>query len=246
VSAVFPASFFLFMGYTEAPLLAFMVSSLFYARQGKWWLAGLLAGAAALTKQPGIFILIPLAYIFWRQYLANHHTWSRPQKMSWLWLLVCPLAAASYTLYRYLYLAAPIANVADVGGEQKLTIPGLPLIYALQVMRPDNPLLPFNILDVAFTLVMILLVAGVVLKVRSTPYTLFTLVLAIANLSDYMWTYPLRPEVNAPRRMLIIFPIFIYLALAIPDKRSFRFLLYVSFAFFLVLSGLFANWIFIS
>ena len=51
---------------------------------------------------------------------------------------------------------------------------------------------------------------------------------------------------NSPRRLLIIFPIFILLALVTPSRRAYRVLVYTSSALFLVLSGLFANWIFVS
>lgn len=245
LSAIFPASFYLFMGYTEAPLLAFMVASLYYARRHQWWLAGILAGAAALTKQPGIFLLVPLAYIYWQQQ-RGHSLWSYFRKPQWAWLLLCPLAALSYTLYRYLYISAPIADVADVGGSQRMTFPGLPLLYALQAVGPDNPLLPYNLMDIGFTLLMVALVAGVALKVRSTTLTLYSLVICLTNLCIYMWTYEYRPEVNMPRRMLIIFPVFIFLALVTPNKRVFRIVAYTSFALFLCLSGLWANWIFVS
>jgi hypothetical protein len=246
LSAIFPASFFLFMGYTEAPLLAAMVSSIYYARRGDWWLAGLLAGAAAFIKQPGIFIVVPLAYIFWQQYRANRTKWPLAQKLSWAWLLLAPLTALAYSLYRYFYIAAPLSDVSDMGGAQKLSIPGYPLFKAIQAIGPDNMLLPFNLMDIAFTLLTIALVVGVIIKVRSMPYRLFALVVGITNLSIYMYTYVDRPEVNAPRRLLIIFPIFILLALITSSRRVYRLLAYASSALFLVLSGLFANWIFVS
>ena len=64
LSALFPSSFFLFMGYTEAPLLAFTVSALYYGRQQKWWLAGLLAGIAALiTAARGVSHFSPRLHV---------------------------------------------------------------------------------------------------------------------------------------------------------------------------------------
>jgi hypothetical protein len=245
-SAIFPASFFLFMGYTEAPLLAAMVASVYYARHNKWWLAGLLAGAAAFIKQPGIFIVVPLGYLFWQQYRSNKTTWSLSQKLNWTWLLLAPLAALAYSLYRYFYIAAPLADASDLGGEQKLAVPGYPLLRAIQAIGPDNTLLPFNLMDIVFTLLSVVLVAGVLVKVRSAPYRLFALVVGITNLSVIMYTYIYRPEVNSPRRLLLIFPIFIVLALVTSSRRTYRMLAYLSSALFLVMSGLFANWIFVS
>jgi hypothetical protein len=245
-SAIFPASFFLFMGYTEAPILAAMVASIFYARQNRWWLAGLLAFVAALIKQPGIFILVPLVWIYWQHYRANRSSWSTGQKLGWAWLLLAPLAPLSYSLYRYFYVAAPLADPSDMGGGQKLAIPGYPLLAALGVVRPDNTFLAFNLMDIAFTLITIALVVGVFTLRLSTPYRLFALVLAASNLSVYMYDYILRPEANSPRRLLLIFPIFIVLALITSSRRTYRLLAYLSGALFLVMSGLFANWIFVS
>jgi hypothetical protein len=246
-SAIFPSSFFFFLGYTGAVVLVAMVASIYYARHGKWWLAGLLAAAAALLKQPGIFILVPLGFIYWQQYRANRARWPLLKKVEWAWLLLAPLVALFYLLYRYLYLAAPMPGVTDLGGTEKLTFPGYPLIKAVQAIGADNSTyLPFNLMDIAFTLLGIALVVGVVIKVRRTPYTLFAIALGLANLSVYMYTYVFRPEVNAPRRLHLIFPIFIFLALITESPRTYRILTYISVALFLVMSGLFANWIFVS
>jgi len=245
LSAIFPSSFFLFMGYTEAPLLAAMVASFFYARLGQLLLAGLLAGAAALIKQPGIFILFPLAYMYWQQYRPAKGFWPLGGKLNWAWLLLAPLSAFAYSLYRYIYIAAP-SDASDMGGGQKLSLPGEPLLKAIQAIGPDNTMLPFNLMDITFALLGVALTIGVLIKVRSTPYRLFALVLAVTNLSINMYVYVFRPEVNSPRRLLIIFPIFILLAQVTPSRRAYRVLVYSSSALFLVLSGLFANWIFVS
>lgn len=245
-SAVFPASFFLFMGYTEAPLLAAMVASIYYARQGKWWLAGALAGAAALIKQPGIFLLLPLGYIYWQEWRAGKQSWKLSQKLNWASLLLCPLAALAYSLYRYLYIAAPITDAGDMGGAQKLAIPGYPLLKAIQAIQPSNNMLPFNLMDIAFTLLTVCLVWGVLAKVKSVPYRILAVVIGLSNLSIYMYTYVFRPEVNSPRRLLIIFPIFIFLALITPSRRLYRGLVYISGALFFIMAGLFTNWIFVS
>ncbi len=246
-SAIFPSSFFFFLGYTGSLVLASMVASIYYARHGKWWLAGLLAAAAALLSQPGVFILLPLGFIYWQQYRANRARRSLSKKVEWVWLLLAPLVALAYLLYRYLYLAAPISGITDLGGTEKLTFPGYPLIKAVQAIGIDNStFLPFNLMDIAFILLSIALVVGVAIKVRRTPYTLFAIALGLANLSVYMYPYVFRPEVNAPRRLQLIFPIFILLALITKSPRTYRILAYISVALFLVMSGLFANWIFIS
>lgn len=245
LSAVFPTSFFLFMPYTEAPLLAFTVAALYYGRQHKWWLAGLLAGGAALVKQPGVFLILPLGYMYWRQYITYKKRSSFLKKLEWVWLLIGPVAAFGYTAYRYLYIDTPLAGPTDLGADEVITFPGVPLFKALLAIRPDNPLLAANLMEIGFTVLMIGLVVGAVLKMRSGTYGIYMLVLALISLC-VTWPNELRPEADMPRRMLIIFPIFIYLALVTENRRVFRCIAYASCALFMSLSGLFVNWVFIS
>jgi hypothetical protein len=245
LSAVFPTAFFLFMPYTEAPLLAFTTAALYYGRQHKWWLAGLLAGGAALVKQPGVFLTVPLGYMYWRQYVTYGKASSFLKKMQWVWLLICPVAAFGYMAYRYLYIDTPLASPTDLGADESLVFPGVPLFKALLAIRPDNPLLAANLMEIGFTVLMIGLVVAAVLKMRSGTYGLYMLILAVISLC-VTWPNELRPEADMPRRMLIIFPIFIYLALVTENRRVFRYVAYTSAALFLALSGLFVNWVFVS
>ncbi|HKP53092.1 MAG TPA: glycosyltransferase family 39 protein [Chloroflexia bacterium] len=249
ISAVFPTSFFLFMGYTEAPLLAFTVAAFYYARQHKWWLAGVLAGGAALIKQPGVLLIVPLGYMYWKQYLTyskkRRHTFLN--KLEWVWLLLCPIAAGGYYAYRYLFVATSAGGLHDLGANELITLPGVPLYNAFLAIRPDNPLLPFNVMDICFAIVMIGLVIGVALKIRSTTFSLHAVLLALVSLSvTFLDTIDTRPEIDMPRRVLIIFPIFIYLALAVNRPRAFRIVVYFSSILYLCLTGLFINWFFVS
>lgn len=249
LSAIFPTSFFLFMPYTEAPLLAFTTAALYYGRQHKWWLAGLLAGGAALVKQPGIFLIIPLSYMYWRQYFVYRKSPLTLKKFlrkrHWLWLLLCPAAAFGYTAYRYLFIATPLSGPTDLGAGEEITFPGVPLIKALLAVRSDNPLLVANLMEIGFTLLMIGLVAIAAIKIRSGTYGLYMIALALISLC-VTWPNEFRPEADMPRRMLIIFPIFIYLATITANRLVFRTVVYISAALFLSLSGLFVNWVFIS
>jgi 4-amino-4-deoxy-L-arabinose transferase-like glycosyltransferase len=66
---VFPTAFFLHIGYTESLFLALAFGALWLARTNRWWLAGLLAALAALTRVNGL-ILVPAlvveALLQWR------------------------------------------------------------------------------------------------------------------------------------------------------------------------------------
>lgn len=253
LSAVFPTSFFLFMGYTEAPLLAFSLAALYYGRQSKWWLAGILAGAAALIKQPGIFLIVPLGYMYWKQYstynkISHKAAVSFIKRLEWAWLLLIPITAGSYYIYRYFVLQASMRSVGDLGADEMVTLPGLPLINALKMVRFDNPLLAANIMEIGFTILMIGTVAGTILKIRSVTYSLYAVLIAVVSLcvTQPETVSPFRPEIDMPRRVLIIFPMFIYMALVTSSRRAFFYVVTISSALFLALSGLFVNWFFVS
>jgi hypothetical protein len=245
-SAVFPASFFLFLGYVEAMFLACTVAAFYYAGLKKWWLAGVLGGVATLTKQPGVFLMLPLAYMYLRQFDLRRAPREILKRIDWLPLLLIPLSAMAYMLYRYIYVEAPILGATDLGGQQALQLPGAPLLSALTLVRADNPMLGYNLLDIAFTLVMVVLSIGVLLKVRSVPLQIYTATLLLANLSLTMYTYVWRPEVNMPRRALLIFPMFIFLALITGSPRRFHYLAAISGAVGLFLCGAFVTWAFVS
>ena len=249
-SAVFPTSYYLFLGYTEAPLLAFSLAAFYYGRQNKWWAAGILAGAAALVKQPGIFLLLPLAYMYVRQYAARTAGSSRSlvdllKRKDWAWLLLCPATALTYTAYRYLFLGSQLKGPTDLGASEMLQLPGLALAQALQVAHFGNPLFIFNVMEIAFTVLMIVLVVGSLVKIRSLTYSIYSVLISVVSLA-VTWPNIWRPEADMPRRMLIIFPVFIYLALVTGKRRIFIYTVAVSFLLGLALSCLFVNGFFIS
>jgi hypothetical protein len=92
---------------------------------------------------------------------------------------------------------------------------------------------------------MIVLVILTAVKIRSITYGLYSVVLAAVSLC-VTWPNDSRPEVDMPRRALIIFPMFILLALITDKPRVFRYVVMASSGLFLVLSALFINWIFVS
>lgn len=66
--ALFPTALFFSAVYTESLFLALAVGTLFAARLQRWWLAGLIGILAALTRSYGMFLVLPLAVLFWQQY----------------------------------------------------------------------------------------------------------------------------------------------------------------------------------
>ncbi len=65
--AAWPSSFILFAGYPESLLIALMIWPVYFARNGRWLLAGMLGLLAGLTKAVGFCVAVPLAVIAWRE-----------------------------------------------------------------------------------------------------------------------------------------------------------------------------------
>jgi hypothetical protein len=68
---VFPTAYFLHIGYTESLFLALAFGSLWLARTDRWWLAGLLAALAALTRANGLILAPALVVEAWLQWRAD-------------------------------------------------------------------------------------------------------------------------------------------------------------------------------
>jgi hypothetical protein len=62
--ALFPTALFFSAVYTESPFLMLLVGSLYAARRGNWWVAGLVGALAALTRSYGMFLVLPLGVLF--------------------------------------------------------------------------------------------------------------------------------------------------------------------------------------
>lgn len=61
---IFPTAFFLNVIYTEALFLFLGIAAFYWARRGNFFLAGLIALAAALTRPPGFLLFLPLLMEF--------------------------------------------------------------------------------------------------------------------------------------------------------------------------------------
>lgn len=70
--AIFPTSFFFQAIYTESLFLLLGIASLYAARRQRYLLAGCLGFLAALTRNTGLLLLLPLAIIYFKQ---HHRNW---------------------------------------------------------------------------------------------------------------------------------------------------------------------------
>jgi hypothetical protein len=59
-----PMSFFFSAVYTESLFLALSVGCIYMARRGRWWVAGLLGGVAAASRNTGMLLAVPLLVLY--------------------------------------------------------------------------------------------------------------------------------------------------------------------------------------
>ena len=196
---VFPSSFFLSAVYPHSLFLALSIASFYYARQGRWWLAGVLGCLTGLTRLQGCALVIPIAY----EYLRQHgFRWTRLRR-DVLSLSLIPVGLLAFAAYLFAVTGEPLAALkAGAAWDRRLTWPW-------DVLGPflANPLADHASGTATDFLVIVLLLVVVGLSWRRIPSSLalFTTVFTLVIVSSGILF-------SSVRYVLELFPIFITLA----------------------------------
>jgi len=216
-----PLGFSFLLPYTESLLLLCIVGAFYAARRGRWWLAGLAGAGAALTKQPGVMVMLPLLWELWRQQRENLRArLFRPFVRPLLGLALTPLGLLLFLVYRatlgdvgfswsdptsFVGSLLVTPSYRDTWGEY-FSWPWINFHYALDQLQA-RPYF-YLIINLFVMLIMLALVCYSMLRQRRS-YAIYTLLLTLMNLSI---VYPLWPYMGIIRRFTVVFPIFIQLA----------------------------------
>ena len=130
--SVFPTALFFQAVYSEALFLLLTLLAFWWARGGRWALAGAAGLLAVLTRSTGLLLVLPLAVIWWEQWRsaplrlpggpaprarqdglgacssaavvapAAGEAPRRPARLSWLWILLVPAGLGIYMAYLWL------------------------------------------------------------------------------------------------------------------------------------------------
>jgi Gpi18-like mannosyltransferase len=195
-----PVGVFFSSIYTESIFLAWLVSTLYFARTQRWLLAGLCAYAAALTRVVGLLLVIPLVCEY---VLQRREKLSLRSPSIWRALVCCALpglAFLTYVTYLGWTFGEPLAFLkADVVWGRKLAWP-----WAAFFHLNREPF--YRIWFVCFAIMAAgLLILGFWWRLRPT-YLVLLCVFTLISLSSN------RLE-SLPRYLSVLFPYYFVLAL---------------------------------
>ncbi|MCI0335974.1 MAG: hypothetical protein L0226_00210 [Acidobacteria bacterium] len=217
-----PVAFIFFAPYTESLFLLCAVLSLLMARQGAWWRAGLAGGLAALTRQQGILLVVPLVWELWEM---SSRSWSRLihnwRNVAAIFLVPCGL------LFWLIYRAFTLQDIHFNFGQPGSFIYGLLFSKnAAQVVMPGMQLMmPWDALAVALRssdittiidlvlgsfFLLLLIVGGRFLWKLRPSYFLYALLIVLVSFS--LSTGSVECYKGLARHCLLAFPLFLPLA----------------------------------
>ncbi len=224
--AMFPAALILFAPYPEGLFLLWAVLALVWAREGRWWAAGAAGGLAALTRQQGVFLVLPLAWELWEAQRRSRDEFHPAHGLS---LLLVPLGYGFWTAYRLLILRDAVPDFSSIHG----------LIYSLLVSPSASRVVPVQqflwpweamrraivhlartgdmdtVYDLALAGFFLLLLALAWRRLRGGERW-YTAAITLVAFSYH--TGPLHPYMGLPRHLLLAFPVFLPLGAGVRHR----------------------------
>jgi hypothetical protein len=207
---IFPTTFFFSGVYSESLFLALTVAAFYYARTNRWLLTCILAALATLTRSQGMILALPLLI----EYL--HERNFRLRKIGWniMAFALVPTALLAFALFLKLKFGSwtVVFDVQSIWGRH-LMWPWHPLAWFLRhapALSPEH----HDKLDFGFLLVLLGAAIAGPRRLRIS-YT------------AYIWTAVVFFSCwgmlgSIPRFDLVIFPLFIVLALIGARSRAFH------------------------
>jgi hypothetical protein len=243
--AFFPTAMFFSVVYPEALLLALTIGAVYAARTGHWAWAGILGALASATHSTGVLVAIPIALLYLYgpradrdQPLKESRTRWRPRyrpRLDFLWLALVPLGLIAFFAYmgiehgdalrplrvndmfwhRHFELLGGITGIASVLWHGLHTIASAPPDRLFPATNGPYRGATVNMVDAAALMFAVFATIGVIRRLPFA-YSAYTVVsLAILTSAPK----PTEPLMSLPRFILVLFPLWMSLALWL-DKRG--------------------------
>ena len=251
---LFPTSFFFASFYSESLFFFLMIAAFYFARKGKWLVAGIFGALASATRVVGIFLLPALLVEWWEQkkiqnpkarfagFLRNTKIQNDNLKFRILQvfsIFLTPLGLIFYMRYLAVHWGDPLlfAHVQEHFGAQR-TSEKIILLYQvfwryfkMILTTKADPLYFVVWLELLTALgFLALLIWGYFQKIRLSWLIFGILAYLLPTLSG---TFS-----SLPRYVLVIFPGFVGLGL-LTEKYRWGKILYLIFAILLLISTAF-------
>jgi hypothetical protein len=218
--SIFPTAYFLSAPYTEGLFFALTISCLYYARLGKWPLAGFLGFLAALTRLGGL-LMLPVLLV---EYLHQRGWNLKKLQLNLLWIFG---VLAGFLVYLNINNqvwgnALKFMEIERVHWYNTLDpLLGLSRTWHWLTTEPYPNYLILGVAPLVF-LVFGALVIGVGFWRRFRPSYMALMVLSwLLALSTSMW-------ISVPRYVMAMFPMFILLG-ALTQKKTLNLAIVVAF-----------------
>jgi Gpi18-like mannosyltransferase len=198
---VFPSSLFLSAVYPESLFLAMSLTAFYCVRKGRWGLAGLFGGLAALTRPYGIILVFPFLY----EYMDQRNFHFRSIRPDILWLGLTGVIFSIWPFYLYRSFGNPFVFVTSQSSWNRTPAPPWIVIEKffnspVVVHGPDH-----SIVDFTFTAIAILLIIYSWGFIRGS-YVLYSALMLTVMVSSGLLVSMMRYDLD-------IFPLFFSLAL---------------------------------
>jgi Gpi18-like mannosyltransferase len=215
--AVFPGSYVFYAPYTESIFLLFSVLLFYFARERQWLLAGLCGALATLSRQQGLFLMVPLVMELW--------SGKERKALAFSSVLLIPLAYGLWIVYRTFALADSYPDLSSFHGliystvispssyqvvaEQDFLFPLHALYLAFLKLWQEHNIPTITDLSVAACIVVITIISWRNLR---NSYRVYVLILLIVSFAHHTGMRVSSPYMGLPRHLLLAFPVFIGLA----------------------------------
>ena len=246
--SVFPTAFFFLGAYTESLFLLFAVAVFYYARKGNWLAASIMGLLAALTKQLGLLLLLPLLY----EYLAEKGFAIRSIRLDVLLLVLIPAGTLGFLLFRHLYIGDPfLVETYRLRWGVNASWPWNNIVDSFMAifntgrfpaLNPEDTFLR-RIFYNSFDLVCVglfLFLAAVSLRRLRLSYGLYMIsILFVGLMQNFRSPYPIAA---LPRYVLVLFPGFMVLGTMVKNKALHWAVVAFSTMLLSLFTAMFATW----
>jgi Gpi18-like mannosyltransferase len=234
---IFPTAYFLSAAYTESLFIFLTIASFYYARDDRWFLAGIFGCMASMTRITGIVLFPALIIEYWTQRKTRIGFKEMIRSKETIFLLLIPLGFVSYIIINYITFGDPLAflTIQKQQWFKEFSFPWngfLNTFGGLSWKDPSSRMMT-SYAEMIFAIIGLLAVITGFIYLRLS-YNIYALLTWLLVTSSGYW-------LSIPRYMLAIFPLFILLSLAGQRKGLDYLITMMSITFFSLFLIIFAQ-----